>query len=282
MSEPIQQAARTLRGDDLVNAVHDARKALKRSRAALRTFRAAFGASERSMAEALRAAGRTLGMIRDRHAKLEALDAFLARHPELEAPLDAFRTALRSSTPLDDPDERARALAVATDLDALATDVASWVATHDAGEALSLGLERAYRRARRAMREAYEEPTTDRFHAWRRRTKDVLHQWTMLRPLWPEVLDGYIRAAKSLGDDLGEEHDAALLARQILHDATLRAAASTRADCLGAIEGVRSELRARARHLGRRLFGEHPRVYVERLLRWRQAWQDESRSADGS
>lgn len=282
VGEPILHAAQALRGSDVVVAVHDARKALKRARAALRSFRGAFGAPERGLGDALREAGRDLGAIRDRHARVEALDAFLARRSELAEALEAFRSALRSNTASDEAAEREQALAVATRLDALAADVANWVATHDASEALILGLERGYRRARRAMRAAYEEPTTDRFHAWRRRTKDVLHQWTMLRPLWPEVFDGYIRAAKALGDDLGEEHDAALLARQILQDAALRASASTRAACLGAIESVRSELRARARHLGRRLFAERPRVYVDRLLSWRRAWQDESRSAAGS
>lgn len=278
IAEPIQAAAHALRGADLVEAVHDARKALKRSRAALAAFAGAFGPAQLALRIAVRDAGRRLGTVRDRHARLEALAAFVARRSALAAALEPVRVALQDAIPLDDAADRAEAHAVAADLEALAAGASTWAAAHDAGDALQHGLRRSYRRARRAMRAAYEEPTTDRFHAWRRRCKDVQYQWMMLRPIWPEVFDGYIEAAKALGDDLGEEHDAALLAFQLLNDATLRGLVTARADCLAALESVRAELRARARHLGRRLFAERPRLYVQRLLTWRRAWQDEART----
>lgn len=275
VGEPIKAAAQSLRGDDFVDAVHEARKSLKRARAALRAFDGVFGSTERDLTDALRDAGRRLGVIRDGHARVEALVAFTARRSELAAALEPVRVALQSVDAADQAEQRAETARVAAELDALAAASDAWRLAHDPADALARGLRRSYRRARRAMRAAYEEPTTDRFHAWRRRTKDVQYQWTMLRPLWPDVFDAYVGEAKALGDDLGDEHDAALLAFQLLNDATLRGLVASRADCLAALESVRAELRARARHLGRRLFAESPRVYVERLLSWRRAWQDE-------
>ena len=66
--------------DDTAEAVHEARKALKRTRAVLRLLRCALGeAAFQRENERARAIGRQLAPIRDAQAMLDALDALLAR-----------------------------------------------------------------------------------------------------------------------------------------------------------------------------------------------------------
>ena len=165
--------------DDLAKepetAVHTARKDLKKLRSLLRLVRTGLGDEAYSAAnDALRAAGQALGGIRDADVMLETLEEVIEDSEALgEAP---SVVALRS----DLLDRRARAHQGAgpsraaedasSSIEAVAAEFADWPTA--VAEALVPGLERAYRRGRKRMHEAEEDPTTERLHEWRKRAKD--------------------------------------------------------------------------------------------------------------
>src|SRR5919197_1609619 len=87
-------------GDDLGDAVHDARKACKRARAALRLGRDAIGKPAYARENvALRDAGRGLAQARDAEVVVETLDALTERYRE-QLPSQAF-AGLRAALAAD-------------------------------------------------------------------------------------------------------------------------------------------------------------------------------------
>jgi CHAD domain-containing protein len=150
----------------------------------------------------------------------------------------------------------------------------TWPATAVEWRVLGAGLERVYRRGRKAMAAAYDDPRPERFHQWRKRTKYLRHQLQLLKELWPEVVGGTADAAHELTDVLGDEHDLVVLRGAYLaagygddrsHDAVVE------------FLTARSEaLRAQARLLGQRIYAEKPARFVRRLG---QYWEAAARPA---
>ena len=64
--------------------------------------------------------------------------------------------------------------------DALARTT-TWTFERDGFDALSPGLRRIYRRGRKAMRAAREDPSAENLHEWRKRVKDLWHATEIVR-----------------------------------------------------------------------------------------------------
>ena len=89
-------------------------------------------------------------------------------------------------------------------------EVAARVEKWDLGKgdfsAVSKGFARTVRRNRRACDAAYDDPSPEAFHEWRKRAKDLRYHLALLSKAWPAVLDGYGEAAKDLEHKLGDDH----------------------------------------------------------------------------
>src|SRR5665213_801612 len=154
-------------GADLEEVVHDARKRLKRVRAVIRLARDGLGRRLAEREDTLfREAGRPLSEVRDAEVRLQALDDLVERHgdqgrPEVigsarEMLLHRKREVCRRV--LDQGDALAK---VARAMEEARSDVKRWKVAGDDWDALEGGLERIYRRGRRALREASEAPTDE-------------------------------------------------------------------------------------------------------------------------
>jgi CHAD domain-containing protein len=194
-------------------AVHEARKALKRLRALLRVSRD-FLSDQRYRDEnvILRNVGRELSGARDGQVLLDTLDDLAQRFAD-EVPNGAWsrlRAAVSAEAQVEaNHDSHAGA---AGDL----SDMRAWVATwplpqKDGPKSLAGGLERLYRRGRRALRAASAEPSTQNLHELRKRTKDLWHAAQLLRPASPKQMKKLGRRAHRLADLLGDDHDLAVL-----------------------------------------------------------------------
>ena len=272
-----------LSGSDVAVAVHEARKSMKRLRAVLRLIRDELG-EERYRREnvLLRNTARLIGPVRDsavlmktvatirtrfsahlRRSAFETLEINLSRrHLEararlIEDPLALRHVvyALRSARaryrvwPAEaDPSETWRAQPAAHSFDTMRG-----------------GLLRTYRRGRREMRVAEREPTAHNFHWWRKRVKYLRHQMELLRPMFPEVLDGYIAALDHLGDLLGEEHDLAELVALVKEQPALCVDAAEVTLLIALAEHRRTELQLEALAIGRKAYAESPKAFANRL-----------------
>ena len=76
-------------------------------------------------------------------------------------------------------------------------------------DVVGAGLETSYRKARRAFRDAYDEPTDEAFHEWRKGAQPHWRQMTLLSRAWPEYLGARASEARSLSQILGDDHDLA-------------------------------------------------------------------------
>jgi CHAD domain-containing protein len=269
--------------DDPVGAVHDARKALKKERSLLRLARGAIKPGQRRRENArLRATAHQLGQAREADALLDALEAIADRYAGQlpEATILAVRQRLNHDR------ERARASLLEQNIpgrtadelrDALAR-VEDWKLRDRGWATVGEGLEREYRRGRRAMKRAAQAPTPERMHAWRKRSKDLWYHLRLIEPLSPGTVRGQAKDAHRLADQLGDLHDLALL-----EAAVHRVQADLPADTdvlIALIEHRGGQLSAAALALGARVYAETPKVFRRRLRTYWRAWREQAAFAE--
>lgn len=258
---------------DPVTAIHTARKAVKKERSLLRLARATVPPKQRRAANAtLRTAARGLSNARDAEVMIETLDqlserfagqlpegAFTAVRVRFESERDAERAQLIDSARVP---EASRALAdVRERLEESTLRTGGW-------PALEPGLERSYRRGRRALGEASGRRSLERMHAWRKRVKDLWYQERLLSPVCGPAIRGQAKDLHRLSDLLGDDHDLGVLRERLTGDASHVAADVD--GIVGLIEHRQAELRAEAFHLGSRIYAEKPGAFVRRMRRsWR-------------
>jgi CHAD domain-containing protein len=259
-------------GDDIHDAVHEARRAIRRIRALLQLLRPGLGAASADAVRPFRDAGRALSALRDAQSVIEGVERLATRAPELMP--DSVRGALvarlarrrnavlrREAGLLDAVGER---LAAARD------GVGSWTVGADYATVWQ-GLRRGYARAARALARTRRERTEQRLHRWRQRARDHWLQLELLAGVWPSVVGAQAHAAHRLAQRLGAERDLLLVARRL--EASRRRGAGRAEDrALAArIQAERERLLARAFASGARVFAERPRAFARRLAAYRDA-----------
>jgi CHAD domain-containing protein len=252
--EQLESAVQSLEtGDDPVEAIHDARKRIKKTRALLRLARPGLKRKAyRRRNRALRDAGRGMSGTRDADVLAETVDAlaerFAGRHPARF--FDDARAAVASD---DGALEAGDHVAV---LRQLADDEWPLRRALDA-DALADSLKSTYVRGRAAFERADRKPTTTNLHEWRKRVKDLWYQQRLLEDTWPGVMKAQAKEAKTLSKLLGEDHDLAMLAEHVDDEALHLLIAERRAELLAA-----------ARDLGRRVYAERPKAFARRSQRY--------------
>jgi CHAD domain-containing protein len=256
--------------EDPVNAIHSARKSLKKERALLRLVReAVYPDVYRDENEVFRDAGRRLSGTRDAQVALQTLDK-LREHLAGRLPaatFDALEDALRSRTPRTGEGSAVRAVAsaVAGDLEAARDRLLRWTGHAISWKQIERGLDRTYKRGRAALADVEADPDDEHLHEWRKRAKDLWYHQRVLHPLWPEIMEAQADRLDQLGELLGDDQDLANLRRLLTTDHSLT---STVADDLDPVVELidlrRAQLTDEALRLGRRVYAESPKAYRER------------------
>jgi CHAD domain-containing protein len=178
--------------------VHETRRDCKQLRALLRLLKPQLGQRYAAANAGVRDASRALSACREADvlaATAEALfggDAGLRPLARLlRAPADADRGALRAA--------RRR-------LRAERERVAGWRLAGLAAGQVPDGLQRTWRRARRAFQAARRRPQAAALHEWRKQAKYHRNQLALVAPLWPQGR-ARLRGLDTLSDLLGWHHD---------------------------------------------------------------------------
>jgi len=260
--------------DDPVDAVHEARKALKKARSLLRLSRGTFDPSDRRRENAaLRHAGRALSSARDAEVVLDAVDELADRFAG-RVPQSTF-TAIRRHLEAERDPARRRLFEsgltgqVAGELKAVRSRIDDWSLRHGGWRALEPGLERSYARGRDALERARRRPTVENLHEWRKRTKDLWYHLRMLKPAAPGIVGGAVKEADRLSKLLGDDHDLA-----VLRECVERSAGALAVDLDAVYELIdhrREQLQAEAYLAGERLYAEPPKQFIRRLHRYWKA-----------
>ena len=270
--------------DDRATLLHDVRKDIKKSRSLLRLMRPALADDlYTTQMTRLRASAHTISAARDADVAPVALrgvrERYVGRLPE--STYAAFEAVLaeRASGTCDDLAGQREVLA------SIRENVDEWPLRETDWAQILDGLQRTYRRGRRAMRRARHEASVENLHEWRKRAKDLTYQVRLLESAWPAALEAYAGQAKRLADLLGDDHDLAMLVSLLNEPGGPAATVAVPADpVIELAELRRAQLQRKAWRLGRRLYGESPREFrrrIERLVRGAQSHGEEPPSALG-
>jgi CHAD domain-containing protein len=262
-------------GGDREDIVHDVRKKCKRLRGLIRLLRAPLEADGKFESDNafLRDAARELGTVRDSDVMVETYDNVMDR---FEGEIDrrhfgpirrALTLHVRAAHARDDVASR---LAVFRDRMLEARErIEDWHIGDDGFDLLRDGLTRTYRCGRKAMAAAYAEPSDAHFHEWRKHAKYHWYHTRLLEPVWKSEMKARRKAAKQLGEMLGEHHDIATLKTHL-------AGQNGRISEFNVLMDRRAvELAAGSRILGERLYAAKPKAIASEVGGWWQARLDE-------
>jgi CHAD domain-containing protein len=190
-------------------AIHEARKHLKKARSALRLLRGIKPRHPpRNLRHALRDIARRLSRARDR----EVVDAWLehwrqttriAAERKLALKLQRQLTSSGGSHIDQQPNRRAviaRLRQVIRQLEALDVANLDW-------KAINANVEHSRRRMRKAEKTFAATSALADLHAWRKRSKDLWYQLRLLRPRLRRDLRQLPRALRTLTETQGKLHD---------------------------------------------------------------------------
>ncbi|SIO50739.1 CHAD domain-containing protein [Rhodovulum sp. ES.010] len=255
--------------------VHQVRKRCKKLRGLVRLVRPAFdGYADENTA--FRDASRRISAVRDADTLIETYDAVTAHFEDqidrrsfasIRARLTCDATALRA-----DPETARRLKTVRDGMEDARGRVADWSLDADGFDAIAGGLGKTYRQARKRMEEAWQSPTGEALHEWRKRVKYHWYHARLLGGVAPQMMAPHADAADEMSDLLGDHHDLVVL------DAPLRGAPGDFGEKtdLDAFRGLmtrrREALARRAFHLGRLLLAERQKALVKRWGGYWTAW----------
>jgi hypothetical protein len=279
--EQIDIAAAKLAGkkDDPAVAIHDARRCLKRLRALLRLVRPGVAETTyRRETDRLVGIGRMLAGARDLHVMQQTLGKLETRFGPLPngaaAQVRKLLAQGRIGRRRAGEDTKRQALSRLEQASRLFGGRAVGAITL---EHIAEGLEDTYRKARKAFRHAYEKPSDEAFHAWRKKVQLHWRHMSLLSRGWPEAMSARAGEAKELSRLLGEDHDYSVLlafagepGASRLEPGDLEALAERYRAC-------QADLRAQAKPRGERLFAERPDDLKERVTLY---WTSASRLAN--
>lgn len=248
----LRRAAEALAESSSADALHNARKRIKKARSVLHLVERHMktGDAERE----LRKANRLLGPLRDSEAIIASAHAALHQRQKIAAhlwqqidrSLHRQRERLRTRSRADKVAPRVRK-ALARVRKASASW--KWDAVDEA--ALAKEVRRAHKKAKQAMAQAAKSDDAADFHAWRKRVKTLWHGVRLLQERTP--MPALVKDLKTLETLLGEEHNLQVLQAR-LPVMPLRAKHEARALCIR----CQRRLRRQALLLGRRSFAATP------------------------
>ncbi len=263
-------------GTDPAEAIHEARKDVKKIRSALRLVRDALGDEVwRRENEHYRDVARKLSDFRDAEILVEALDELGERFgPPARERSARLRTQLEQENRAAHDEgrvERAMSAAVA-ELVAGRARIDELPLKGDDWELIGPGLHRSYRRGRKRLRVVEEQTTVANMHELRKRVKDLWYQLRLIRDADKHLIGQLADHAHDLSDHLGDDHDLALLRDEVQRRDDSFAQPSDQRHLLEEIDQRRGELQFAAISLGGRIYDEKPKKFTNRLAkRFRQS-----------
>lgn len=263
--------------DDEATVVHTTRKHIKKTRALLRLIREEIGPQIfKEENRNLREVARGFSGPRDARVQLQLLEK-LREQPSSGTAFAQTAAVLEKeiATHADSFGPRRRE-AEAT-LERICDRIEGWPLDELGIDKLCCALRHSYRRGRKSFRRVCAEATTENFHSWRRRVKDIWYHARLLQNLNRATMGEINQAARMLGQELGDLHDLAFFRIRLEAQPGIRE--EERSALLGRIGDGESALEEIVLDLGTRFFAEKTGAFKRRLLRYARDWPERPRSA---
>jgi CHAD domain-containing protein len=263
----LRAAVDQLSGAELSDgAIHQARKHIKKARAVLQLVGRDVDAGR--ALKRLRRAGQQLGPLRDADAVIDSGKALCVSQrrtlsaktcTDLDALLRQEKRRLLKVARHDRVGKRAAALLKHVQRAAKDWD---WNKVHFAS--LADDIARAYKRARRAMRQARSDHQAETFHTWRKRTKTL---WYALRLLEDRLgpADRRLSELARIQTWLGDDHNLTVLCSQVETSSAANRPGAERAQVVHLARRRQDHLHRMALKVGARLFKDSPKAFARYL-----------------
>ena len=279
--ERIEGALKCLKESNRANAIHCARKDIKKARAVFRLVRTRIAKKDfRRLIDTLRKAAAYLAAPRDAHVEAQAVRDLTRHFKGQLAPgaLRHVRAELRKSRDeeLKRFEKEKRVKAFERTLRRALKPCGNLKVSGKGWRALGPGVKTIHRQGRRAFQRVMIDPSSANFHQWRKRVKDLWYHVRLLHPVWPEQMEAVARELEMLGQGLGEDHDLVVL-RQDLERRSIPNPQELQT-LNGLIEQRQRELRADALELGARFYAEKSSAFCDRLAGYWQTWRSQKKS----
>jgi CHAD domain-containing protein len=279
--EQMRSAVQYLRGKGGIprdEAIHEARKSIKKARALLRLVRPELGEFYASESARLRDTGEKLSQLRDLGALITTFDELKKERGKTlgNIPLTAIRHALVLHKKRVETEMGVQDLmhGLAASLGLTMRSVTHWPLKAEGFAALEPGLKQTFRAGKKAFEELNKHASRERFHEWRKRVKDHWYHVRLLENLWTDVIRGYEQTLKELEDALGEDLNLAILRDHLLSASGPQGERRAVGRVVRAIDESRKELRRRALAIGSRVYAEKPRQFTKRMGQLWDAWRE--------
>ena len=277
--EQIGKAIEELDEPDLSDAekVHQVRKRCKKLRGLIRLVRPGFEEVYQQENAWFRDTARDLSTLRDSKTIIDAFDGLMERFGD-EVNRSEFETirqelVTRREQLQQEQIDLLQRLETARERMQQARDhIDGWNGGINR-KALAAGLTKTYERCRRDLKQARKSPTPEALHEWRKRVKYHWYHIRLLENAWPEMFVAVGEVAKRVSDQLGDDHDLAVLRSTLLGDAEAFGGPERIEQLADLIDRRRGQLQKRAFREGRRLFCEKPKRFSDRWMRYWDEWR---------
>ena len=252
-------------------AVHEARKEIKKLRAVFRLARGELAKADyRKISKAMRLAAKPMAALRDAQVKRLALETLAGKNakqkfPDLSAALE--KNSRRKRRDFERHDLAAVAKLI---LKKVCRQLGDLNLKRSGTATPEQCLKKSYCRGQDAWRAASHDPTPENLHKWRRQTKHFWHQLQFLCPEWPVKTSAMVDELEKLGDELGDDHDLVLL-KQFAGEHGRRAGETSELNRL--IDSRRKQLAEKFQRRGAQLFGKTAEETCAQLKRDWKTWR---------
>ena len=277
----MRSAVERLTSDASDEAIHDARKRIKKVRAVLHL--AGSDLTDDRALKHLRRGSHALSPLRDMDAMIEAARTLRPSRRAGQTTLAGVinRQLTAEKTRLNTTARRHAVRAeTARVLDRLRRDARDWHWKHIDDARLAKAIKRCYKRARNAMNDARTERQEERFHNWRKRVKTLWYGLRLLEDRAPRLRRS-IADLKRLETWLGDDHNLIVL-QEHFTSATSKSGPRLRVDVALLTDRQHRELRRKALALGSRLLAPPPKIFAQRLRRMWQTRKSAQRSNEAA
>jgi CHAD domain-containing protein len=286
--DEIDSANSHLAGDKKVTrdeAIHEARKSIKKVRALLCLMQAELGATYARENNRLRDIAHKLSEFRDAFAIIATFDDLKKKYKtEIGTGLKTVRAGLakkrNAAGKAEDVDIVLQAASTA--LAKAAKRVKAWPLETDGYSAIGPGLEDIYRAGRKALSRVHKDPHADNFHDLRKRVKDHWYHVRLLENIWTDMMNAYEKSLKDLETWLGNDHNLSVLRERIVAEPGFYGKPKDIDLILDLIDKYQKELRDKSLALADRVYEEKPRELTRRMNHLWDTWQHEPANLEES
>jgi CHAD domain-containing protein len=276
--EEMEEAGAQLSGNNRPSrdeAIHDARKSIKKVRALLRLASPEQeGIYGRENAR-LRDIAHRLSKFRDAFAIIETFDELKKKFKsETRNRLRSVRLGLtkRRSQSVEEEDVGIVIVEAASALRKAAKRVKSWPLRVEGFDAIGAGLEETFRAGRKALARVCKDARAENLHELRKRVKDHWYHLRLLEDLWTDMIKASEKSLKDLETLLGNDHNLVVLRETIVADPAFYGQKKDVDLTVHLIGKYEKELRELSLVLAARIYEEKPRAFTRRMAGLWDTW----------